>query len=106
MMLGVAQALTRPELRSLLSGSVAFIATPAEEFIDVSERLEMRKAGLLGFLSGKQEMLRIGTFDDIDMAMMMHTASGDGSPRITIGGSSNGHMVHHVRFIGQLSPAS
>ncbi len=105
MMLGVAHALTRPELRSVLSGSVAFVATPAEEFIDVSARLEMRKAGLLGFLSGKQEMLRLGTFDDIDMAMMMHTASGDGSPRITVGGSSNGHMVHHVRFIGRSAHA-
>lgn len=105
MMLGVAQALTQPELRGLLSGSVAFIATPAEEFIDVSERLEMRRAGLLQFLSGKQEMLRLGTFDDIDMAMMMHTASGDGSPRITVGGTSNAHIVHHVRFIGRSAHA-
>ncbi len=105
MMLGVAHALTQPELRGLLSGSVAFIATPAEEFIDVSERLEMRKAGLLQFLSGKQEMLRLGTFDDIDMAMMMHTASGDGSPRITVGGTSNAHIVHHVRFVGRSAHA-
>jgi amidohydrolase len=105
MMLGVAEALTRPEIRSILSGSVAFIATPAEEFIDVSERLKMRQAGLLGFLSGKQEMLRLGTFDDIDMAMMMHTAAGDGSPRITVGGTSNGHIVHHVRFIGRSAHA-
>ena len=105
MMLGVAAALTQPELRGVLSGSVAFIATPAEEFIDVSERLEMRRAGLLQFMSGKQEMMRHGTFDDIDMAMMMHTAAGDGSPRITVGGTSNAHMVHHVRFIGRSSHA-
>ncbi len=105
MMLGVAQALIQPELRGLLSGSVAFIATPAEEFIDVSERLEMKRAGLLQFLSGKQEMLRLGTFDDVDMAMMMHTAAGDGSPRITVGGTSNAHVVHHVRFIGRSAHA-
>ena len=105
MMLGVAHALTRPELRSMLSGSVAFIATPAEEFIDVSERLAMKEAGLLQFLSGKQEMLRLGTFDDVDMAMMVHTAAGDGSPRITVGGTSNAHMVHHVRFAGRSAHA-
>lgn len=105
MMLGVARALTQPELRGVLSGSVAFIATPAEEFIDVSERLAMRREGMLQFLSGKQEMLRLGTFDDIDMAMMMHTAAGDGSPRITVGGTSNAHMVHHVRFIGRSAHA-
>lgn len=105
MLLGVATALTQPELRGVLSGSVAFIATPAEEFIDVSARLEMRRAGLLQFLSGKQEMMRLGTFDDVDMAMMMHTAAGDGSPRITVGGTSNAHSVHHVRFIGRSSHA-
>jgi amidohydrolase len=105
MLLGVAAALTQPELRGVLSGSVAFIATPAEEFIDVSERLEMRRAGLLQFLSGKQEMMQLGTFDDIDMAMMMHTASGDGSRRITVGGTSNAHIVHHARFIGRSSHA-
>lgn len=105
MLLGVATALTQPELRGVLSGSVAFIATPAEEFIDVSARLEMRRAGLLQFLSGKQEMMRLGTFDDVDMAMMMHTAAGDGSPRITVGGTSNAHIVHHVRFIGRSSHA-
>jgi amidohydrolase len=105
MMLGVARALTQPELRGVLSGSVAFIATPAEEFIDVSERLSMRKAEMIQFLSGKQEMLRLGTFDDVHMAMMMHTASGDGTPRITVGGSSNAHMVHHVRFIGRSAHA-
>lgn len=105
MMLGVAHALTQPEIRDMLFGSVAFIATPAEEFIDVSERLEMRQAGLLEFMSGKQEMLRLGTFDDVDMAMMMHTAAGDGSPRITVGGTSNAHMVHHVRFIGRSAHA-
>lgn len=105
MVLGVASALVQPEIRHLLSGSVAFIATPAEEFIDVSERLEMRNAGLLQFLSGKQEMMRLGTFDDVDMAMMVHTAAGDGSPRFTVGGTSNAHIVHHVRFIGRSSHA-
>jgi amidohydrolase len=105
MLLGVAQALTRPELKGILAGSVAFIATPAEEFIDVSERLAMRHAGLLGFLSGKQEMVRLGAFDDVDMAMMMHTAAGEGTPRITVGGTSNSHLVHHVRFLGRSAHA-
>jgi amidohydrolase len=105
MMLGVAEALTRPELRDMLCGSIAFIATPAEEFIDVTERLEMRKAGLLHFLSGKQEMVRLGAFDGVDMAMMMHTTAGDGTPRMTVGGTSNAHMVHQVRFIGRSAHA-
>ncbi len=68
-MLGVATALSAPELRNALSGNVAFIVTPAEEFIDIQERLALRASGEIEFLSGKQEMIRLGTFDDVDMAM-------------------------------------
>lgn len=105
MMLGVAAALLTPDVREALCGAVAFIATPAEEFIDISDRLALREAGELEFLSGKQEMIRLGAFDDVDMAMMVHTTTGDGTPRFTVGGTSNAHVVHHVRFIGKSAHA-
>lgn len=101
----VAVGLSIPELSGPLSGSVAFLATPAEEFIDVSRRLERREAGEIQFLSGKQEMIRVGAFDDVDMAMMVHTSSDEPSGRYIVGGSSNGHLVHSVRFTGRASHA-
>lgn len=102
---GVAKALAREELRSFLHGSVALIATPAEEFIDISERLELKKSGKISFLSGKQEMIKKGVFDDIDLAMLVHTSTGNGSNSIHIGGTSNAHIAHHVKFLGRSAHA-
>ena len=104
-MLGVATALSAPELRNALSGNVAFIVTPAEEFIDIKERLALRASGEIEFLSGKQEMIRLGTFDDVDMAMMVHTSAGNGSSALSIGGTSNAHVSHQVRYIGRSAHA-
>ena len=104
-MLGVATALSAPELRNALSGNVAFIVTPAEEFIDIKERLALRASGEIEFLSGKQEMIRLGTFDDVDMAMMVHTSAANGLSELSIGGTSNAHVSHQVRYIGRSAHA-
>ena len=104
-MLGVATALSAAELQNALSGNVVFIVTPAEEFIDIQDRLALRASGKLEFLSGKQEMIRLGTFDDVDMAMMVHTSTGNGSSTLSIGGGSNAHVSHQVRYIGRSAHA-
>ncbi|MBI4306601.1 MAG: amidohydrolase [Chloroflexi bacterium] len=105
MLYGAAIGLDLPEIASALSGSVAFIATPAEEFIDVERRLARREAGEIQFLSGKQEMIRLGAFDDVDMAMIVHTSSEEPVGRFIVGGTSNGHLVQHVRFTGRAAHA-
>lgn len=104
-LLGVATALSTPEIRDSLSGNIAFIITPAEEFIEIPERLALRESSELEFLSGKQEMIRLGTFDDVDMAMMTHTSAGNGDAGLSIGGTSNAHVSHQVRYIGKSSHA-
>lgn len=104
-LLGVATALRVPEIRDSLSGNVAFIVTPAEEFIEMNDRLTLRAAGEIEFLSGKQEMIRLGTFNDIDMAMMVHTSAGNGDAPMSIGGTSNAHVSHQIRYIGKSSHA-
>lgn len=105
MLYGAAIGLNIPELSGPLAGSVAYLATPAEEFIDVGRRLSMREAGEIQFLSGKQEMIRLGAFDDVDMAMLVHTSSEEPMGRFIVGGTSNGHLVHNVRFIGRAAHA-
>ncbi|MDP6667643.1 MAG: amidohydrolase [Dehalococcoidia bacterium] len=104
-LLGVATALGTPKIRDSLSGNVAFIITPAEEFIDVRDRLALKEAGEIEFLSGKQEMIRLGTFDDVDMAMMVHTSAGNGEAALSVGGTSNAHVSHQVRYIGKSAHA-
>ncbi len=101
MMLGAAIGLTEPEVLNQLSGEIVPFAVPAEEFIEVEHRLQLRDQGLLEFLGGKQELIRLGEFDDVDIAMMCHTASDMGDRKFAMGGTSNGHVVKYVRFIGR-----
>jgi len=100
MMLGATMGLLTPEVMAHLSGEVVPFAVPAEEFIEVEQRLEMRNEGKLEFLGGKQELIRLGKFDDVDIAMMCHTASDMGERKFAMGGTSNGHVVKFVRYTG------
>ena len=101
MMLGALHGLLVPEVLGQLSGQIIPFAVPAEEFIEVEQRLRLRDEGRLEFLGGKQELIRLGEFDDIDIAMMCHTASDMGERKFAVGGTSNGHMVKFVRFTGR-----
>ena len=101
MMLGAVIGLSDQRVLPHLSGSVVPFAVPAEEFVEVEDRLALREAGKLEFLGGKQELIRLGEFDDVDMAMMCHTASEMGDRMFSVGGSSNGHMVKFVEYAGR-----
>ena len=105
MMLGVAVGLMAPDVRDALAGNVALMALPAEEFIDVEYRWNLHKEGKLGLMAGKQEFIRLGAFDDVDMAMMVHTSAAPEDKRFSVGGTNNGHVVKYVRFIGKASHA-
>ena len=100
MMLGATMGLMTPDVLSQLSGQIVPFAVPAEEFIEVEQRLEMRENGQVEFLGGKQELIRLGEFDDVDIAMMCHTASDMGERKFAMGGTSNGHVVKFVRYTG------
>ncbi len=101
MMLGAAIGLLTPEVLRQLSGEIVPFAVPAEEFIQVEHRLRLREEGRLEFLGGKQELIRLGEFDDVDIAMMCHTASEMGDHKFAMGGTSTGHLVKYVQFSGR-----
>jgi amidohydrolase len=101
MMLGAVIGLLTPEVLQELSGEIIPFAVPAEEFIEVEHRLQLREEGRVEFLGGKQELIRLGEFDDVDIAMMCHTASDMGDRKFAVGGTSNGHVVKYVQFIGR-----
>src|SRR6266542_2595106 len=56
-----------------VAGRIAFFAVPAEEGGDIEWRQGQIQAGTLEFPCGKQELIRLGHFDDVDLAMMIHT---------------------------------
>ncbi len=101
MMLGAVTGLMQPEVLGELSGEIVPFAVPAEEFIEVARRLDLRAEGKIEFMGGKQELIKLGEFDDVDIAMMCHTASDMGAHRFAMGGTSNGHVVKYVRFTGR-----
>jgi amidohydrolase len=100
MMLGAVIGLLTPEVLQALSGEIIPFAVPAEEFIEVERRLKLRDEGRVEFLGGKQELIRLGEFDDVDLAMMCHTASDMNHHKFAVGGTSNGHVVKYVQFAG------
>jgi amidohydrolase len=102
-MLGAMTGLLVPEVVNNLSGRIIPMAVPAEEFIEVERRMRLREDGKLEFMGGKQELIKLGAFDEVDMAMMCHTSPEDF--RLAIGGTSNGHIVKFVQFTGRSAHA-
>ncbi|MDP2919753.1 MAG: amidohydrolase [Dehalococcoidia bacterium] len=105
MLIGVATALSRSGVMSWLDGSVALIAAPAEEYIQIEYRQSLRKQGIIEYLGGKAELIRLGEFDDIDMAMMTHTANLPEGKKLLMGGTSNGTIAKQVQYLGKASHA-
>lgn len=78
-----------------------FFAVPAEEYVEVEYRASLVKEGNLFFLGGKPERVRLGYFDDIDIAMMIHTTGETELKKAAVAESSNGCVVKIIRFIGR-----
>src|SRR5712672_4338415 len=76
-MLGAAAGLTDAKIAEHLVGEIIFFAVPAEEFIDVEERAARVAKGEIEFKLRKPELVAKGHFDDVDMAMLIHTGSRD-----------------------------
>ncbi len=90
-----------------LDGDVVPFAVPAEEYVEISYRNQLRDQGKLHYFCGKEELIRIGAFDDIDISMMMHASmSGDGKRVIDTGGTSNGFIGKLIRFQGKAAHAA
>jgi amidohydrolase len=74
-MIGVAMALVDSGVMEHLDGSVTCMAVPAEEPIEIEWRRELFGQGKLFFLGGKQEFIKNGYFDDVDITLANHMAT-------------------------------
>jgi amidohydrolase len=84
-----------------LDGDVVLFAVPAEEYIEVEWRLGLREQGKVEFLVGKAELIRLGEFDDVDMATITHTAARPDDGLASVGDTHNGCVVKFMRFVGK-----
>ncbi len=104
-LLGAAMGMLEAGAFTHLAGRVVFFAVPAEEYGDVEWRVQQARAGRIEFLGGKPELLRLGHFDDVDLAMMIHTTSQPDMKKAGVAASNNGCIVKTVRYIGRASHA-
>ena len=89
-----------------LCGNVVFFGVPAEEYVQIAYRKKLRKEGKLHFLHGKGELIYEGEFDDIDMAMMIHSQKRTPGPVVAIGTSSNGFIGKTIQYVGKVAHAA
>ena len=96
--IGAAMGLKYSGVSDQLDGDIEFWATPAEEAGEVEWRKSLIDAGKISFLGGKQEMIKLGCLDHVDVAMMIHSGSGD---KCAVATTSNGFVAKYVHYIGK-----
>ena len=101
----IACALHDTGLMDELDGDIVLMGVPAEENVEITYRNKLREEGKLWFLSGKQEFIRLGEFDDIDVSVMQHSAVA--APGFKAGASSvcNGFTVKLLNYKGKAAHA-
>lgn len=105
-MLGAAYILKKSGIMEHLDGDVTFMAVPAEEFIELDFRKELKNEGKLKYFSGKQQLVYEGAFDNVDMAMMIHAHSNEPREVLFLNGDSLGFISKKVTFCGKASHAA
>ncbi len=107
-MLGAAILLKDSKVMRELDGDVTFFAVPAEEFIDLDYRKELKDQNKIYAFGGKQQLIAEGAFDDIDMAMMIHAAPEDEKEgiRAYINGHNLGFVAKKITFFGKAAHGS
>lgn len=105
-MMGAAIGLTNLYKEHKLPGNVVFFAVPAEEYVEIAYRMQLREEGKINFLSGKQELIYLNAFKDVDMAMMIHSNAFSPETSVFIGDSSNGFLGKTIQYLGKEAHAA
>lgn len=105
-MLSLFLALKKSDILSELCGKITLLVTPGEEFCDMDYRKSLIAQGKLHYPSGKQEMIAVGAFDDIDIMLSCHTMGIDMEENhAEIGASLNGFIQKRAIFYGKAAHA-
>ena len=104
-MLGAGLGLLESGVLKELAGKVVLFAVPAEEYVEIEYRLGLKREGKIEFLGGKAELIKLGEFDDVDMAMMVHVTASPDDKRVALRSTNNGLVAKFVRFLGKAAHA-
>lgn len=104
-MLGTAIGLAATDFASHASGRVKFLAVPAEEFLEIEYRLGLVEEGKITFLGGKQELIKTGYYDDVDITVMVHAQPNAPKPGFYFNAAGNGFMAKFIQYTGKAAHA-
>jgi amidohydrolase len=99
-LLGAALGLAENGVMARLQGGVRFFAVPAEEYIDLDYRRHLAESGAIQCMSGKQQLIAQGAFDDVSMAMMVHALAETPTARLQLMCGSLGFVMKEIAFHG------
>jgi len=101
-LVGVGYALSGTGIMDELDGDISLMAVPAEEYVEIEYRSELIKAGKISLLGGKQEFVKLGVMDDVDIMIMQHTGlMKEGEPKASTWGGGNGFTGKLIKYIGK-----
>ncbi len=106
-LIGTLIALSDPQIKQSLDGTVTFFAVPSEEFSDLDYKSELIKEGKLRYGGGKSELIGLGEFDDVDMAITTHLHMTDEHSDVMVGfNTTNGFISKLITYSGKASHAA
>ena len=100
-MLGSAIVLKNSGVMQELCGDVTFMAVPAEEFIELDYRNQLKKDGKIKYLGGKQQLISEGAFDDVDIVMMIHAQGEEPDCKMYVQGHNLGFNAKTITYKGK-----
>ncbi|TXT41819.1 MAG: Peptidase M20 [Spirochaetes bacterium] len=78
-----------------------FVGAPAEEYVDLARRAQLKAEGQITYLSGKQELIRLGIFDRPCVVLKYHSMEDSEARELTVNGTLGGFMAKRAEFIGK-----
>ena len=105
-MIGAAYGLVKSGVLEELNGKVTFFAVPAEEFAELDFRRNLVDKNEITYMAGKQELIHIGAFNDVDIAMMIHSHASTPEKYLYLEGSSLGFEAKKISFLGKAAHGS
>jgi len=105
-MIGAAYGIVKSGVLDEIDGKITFFAVPAEEFCELDFRKQLVKNGQITYMAGKQELIHIGAFNDIDMAMMIHSHALTPDFNVYVDGTSLGFDTKEITYEGKAAHGS
>jgi len=101
----LAYGLVESGVMAHLDGDVLLMAVPAEELVEIDYRRQLREQGVIHYLGGKQELIRLGALDDVDIVLATHQGARPEGGAFSAGGACNGCVIKRVRYTGKAAHA-